>query len=438
LNNFINTRLINSKNSKMKKNWIIRLLALSMSVCITLNGYSQIIYPAPQKKLIDFGWHSPFATEIRDNIKKFEINPFDGVTIKLSKDAGGGNVFMINVWKEIPEATKERERKIVESIPQSSVLTDNFIVLYGASQLNWFSDSDWVLVDQHLRYAAQLAKACKCKGILWDPEPYKPGKNPWRYREQDGNAEISYQKFYDQVRKRGAQFVKALQEEFPGIVILSLREISDLQDGSPFSQHLLPVLDSQKAIRNLENAWWGLHLPFTIGIMDAINPDVEFIDANEEAYFYTSAIEYYKVRDVLKNDARELIPAELHLKYASHYQIGHAISADYTAGNWLGISSFPYRLKAQAKMLTPEQRAQWFEHNAYYALRTSDKYVWLYTERANWWTGENVPEGFAEALIRAKNKAVNREPLGFSVDEMLKEARDKAEKFEKENKKLNK
>ena len=79
-------------------------------------------------------------------------------------------------------------------------------------------------------------------------------------------------------------------------------------------------------------------------------------------------------------------------------------------------------------MLTPEERARWFEHNMYYALHSSDEYVWLYTERPNWWTGENLPEGFQEALFRAKDKISKNEPLGFEVEEMLKKARDKAEK----------
>ena len=98
-------------------------------------------------------------------------------------------------------------------------------------------------------------------------------------------------------------------------------------------------------------------------------------------------------------------------------------------------SPFAYRLKGQAKMLTPQQQALWFEHNAYYALRTSDEYAWLYTEPTNFWTGANIPAGFTEALLRAKKKVANNEPLGFKVEEMLKIARQKAEKFRPEKKK---
>ena len=58
---------------------------------------------------------------------------------------------------------------------------------------------------------------------------------------------------------------------------------------------------------------------------------------------------------------------------------------------------------------------------------TTDEYVWLYTEDANWWTGENIPEDFAEAMRRARQKVKKIEPLGYSVEKMLEQARERAE-----------
>ena len=419
----------------MKKINIIRLAGFVLIFLCSLQSHSQIINKSPQKKLIDFGWNSPFTSDLRNNLKKYENSPFDGVTMKLPKNVGAGNVFMVKDLRKIVGDTMEMEKKLMATMPRSTVLTDNFIAIYGASQMNWFSDEDWTIAEKQIRYAAQLAKASHCKGILWDAEPYKPGKNPWKYDEQEGIDKLSYKDFYKQVRKRGAQFIKALQEEYPGLVLLSLREFSDFQHGSPYSEPMLPVSDIAATEKMLFTAWWGLHLPFTIGILDAINADVKFIDTNEEAYYYTSAMEFYEERNTIKNEARAIIPSELHPKFASNYFIGHAISADYVSGNWADVITFPYRLKGQAKMLTPKERALWFEHNAYYALRSSDEYAWLYTETSNWWTGEKLPEGFAEALIRAKKKNMNGEPLGFTVEDMLQNARDRAEQFKPEIKK---
>jgi hypothetical protein len=396
-------------------------------ICNLLIG--QVIYDPPEKRLVEFSWASPNTEEYNNNMELYESGPFDGISVKLRKEVGGGNIFMVDNCAAVSEEIKEREYELVKNIGEKSTLEHNFLVLYGASQMDWFSDEDWKLVEIYLRYAANLARIGKFKGILWDPEPYKPGKNPWRMSEQPDKGDRNYYDYYLQVRERGAQFIRIIQDEFPGLTILSLREFSDYQTASPFSQAILPLFDKKQSRIDLEGAWWALHLPFTLGILDAIDDDVVFIDGNEEAYYYTSALEYYKVRNELFNDTRALVPSSLHKKLKSNYYLGHAVSMDYIAGNWAGfLNGFTYRLSGQGAVLTPAQRALWFEHNMYYALKTADKYVWLYTEDANWWTGENIPEGFAEALEKARKKVEQVQSLGFEVEDMLEEARDKAEK----------
>jgi hypothetical protein len=414
----------------MKKNLYL-LSGLCVLQAIAHITCAQIVYEPPQKKLIDFGWHSPFIREYVDNMQLYEKSPFDGLCLKLSKDVNNGNVFMVDNWEKIDNAAKEREESLISSVKESKVLTDNFLVLYGASQMDWFSDEDWAKVDAHLRFAVRMAKAAHCKGIFWDAEPYKPGKNPWKYTEQEHNTQYSFEQYNVQVRKRGAQFMKTIQEEFPGIIIFSLRELSDWQQGSPFSTPLLPVVDRENVINTLKEAWWGLHVAFYTGMIDAIQSDTEFIDGNEEAYYYTSALDYFEVRSTLSDDTKALVPPELWSKHSCFNRIGHSISADYIAGNWLGMSPFPYRLTGQGVMMTPAEKARWFEHNTYYALRTADKYAWLYTEDMNWWTGEKVPEGFKEALLSAKKKVASGQPLGYEIEPMIKAAQDKAEEYYK-------
>jgi len=393
--------------------------------------FAQIVYEAPKKKLIDFSQHSPYFQDFKDHMKDFENGPFDGISLKLSMEVGNGNVFMVDNWEKVSDEARDAERKIVSSLKESKNLTDNFLVLFGASQMDWFSDEDWAKVDENLRFSARMAKAAQCKGILWDAEPYKPGGNPWRFAEQEKNTQYSYEAYYDQVRKRGAQFIQALQEEFPGLVVFSLRELSDWQNGSPFSTALLPVSNREKTITELKDAWWSLHVPFFIGILDAIHPDVAFIDGNEEAYYYTSAFEYYKVRGTLIDDAKALVPPGLWSKHSCSFKLGHAIAPEYIAGNWLGMQPFPYRLTGQGVMMTPAEKAKWLEHNAYYSLRASDEYAWTWTEDINWWTGDKVPEGFMKALTSAKQKVAAGQPLGYDIDQMIKTAQEKAVEFYK-------
>lgn len=418
----------------MKNKHTSYIIPVFLLVAFYNTAFSQVAKVLPKKKLIDFGWNSPFTFELRKNLKKYEKAPFDGVGIKLPTGVGGGNIFMVKDLQALNADSMSIEKKLMEDMQQSNVLTNNFVVIYGASQMDWFSDEDWQVAEKQLRYAAQAAVAMHCKGLLWDAEPYKPGKNPWKYIEQQSAVTISYQQYYEQVKKRGSQFIKILQQEFPGLVLLSLREFSDFQQGSPFSEPMLPVIDINETETKLKIAWWGLHLPFTLGILEAIENSTTFIDANEEAYYYTSAKEFYAVRNTIKNEGRALVPAALQQKFAANYSIGHAISADYVCGNWANVITFPFRLSGQAKMLTAKQQAMWFEHNAYYSLKTADEYAWLYTEPANWWTGKNIPKGFEDALISAKNKVANNQPLGFTVEDMLRQAQIKAEKFQPEKK----
>ncbi len=408
----------------MKKTLLIKVLFLLASVsCLE----AQSVWDPPQKKLIDFGWNSPFIREYLEDLKLYESGPFDGLSLRLSQEAGGGNVFMTGNWAKIPSSAKENEKRMFLAMGHSSKLTDNFIVIYGASLMDWFSDDDWALAEDQLRFVARLARAADCKGVVWDPEPYKPGKNPWKYNEQEKAGQYSFAEYCQEVRRRGARFINALQEEFPGIVIFSLRELSDWQNGSPFSGALLPVTDRENTEKELEGAWWGLHPAFYAGMLDAIVPGTELIDGNEEAYYYTSALEYYSIRETLADDAKALIPPELWSKHAAFLRIGNAISADYPAGNWLGMSPFPYRLTAQGLMMTAGDRAKWFEHNVYYAMKTADRYAWLYTEDMNWWKNDKLPEGFQQALLRAKSKVNSGQPLGFEIDQIIQSAQKKAE-----------
>jgi hypothetical protein len=45
-----------------------------------------------------------------------------------------------------------------------------------------------------------------------------------------------------------------------------------------------------------------------------------------------------------------------------------------------------------------------------------------------------LPEGFNEALIKAKKKVASGQPLGYEIDQIIKNAQNKAEEFYKNKK----
>ncbi len=85
-----------------------------------------------------------------------------------------------------------------------------------------------------------------------------------------------------------------------------------------------------------------------------------------------------------------------------------------TALRFTGIGATSYRL-------TPEERARWFEHNTYWALYTTDEYVWSSSERMNWWK-DQTPPGLEAAIVNARQKIAARQPLGFEIEQLLEAA----------------
>ena len=146
--------------------------------------------------------------------------------IKLPDDAGSGYVFDLKKNVKINPEARALQAKILNSLPKSKKLTHNFLIVHGTSSMDWFSDKDWALAEEHLRWCARTAKNAKLAGIFWDAEPYN-GFPLWSYSSQPQKAKYSFLDYYQQIRKRGVQFIKAVQEEFPGLTIFSLRQLSD-------------------------------------------------------------------------------------------------------------------------------------------------------------------------------------------------------------------
>lgn len=409
-----------------------KITSLASLFLFAVTSFSQGIYPLHQKKIIAYNMHTPTPAYYKEHFSKIEKQPINGVFLRLPPEAGRGQIFKVDQWATISEDKKDEQIQIIKSLPHSKKITDNFLMIFGASTMDWFSDKDWEVVLSNLRYCVSLAKDGGFKGICWDPESYS-GHNPWKLDRQPDYKLHTYKEYYNIVRKRGASFIRNIQEIFPDVVIFSVRQLSDFQDGSTYSQHILQMKDHAMQQSVLENSFWSLHAAFTNGILDSVAQSVRLIDGNEDSYYYTSSCDFYKSVAVIKQDALALVAPENRLTYAKQVEVGQSVSSDYTGGFWGVLSDtkvepFPYYLTHQSFMLSPHQKARWYEHNLYYALTTASEYVWLYDEKLNWWEDKNIPLGYRQALESAKMKYINGYPLGFSVEAMLLKAQDKAKK----------
>jgi hypothetical protein len=346
---------------------------------------------ALNKKLIEYGWDVPFPDFVRSHIREMERRPFDGLVFRLH---GGSNVLEPTVWEEGKFAGDYEELRQIDW----KAFTDNFVIMLAASNQDWFNDGHWQAIEHNVRLVTKGARIARCVGICFDPEPY--GANAWAYKEAAHRATKSFGEYEVMVRRRGAQFVKAIEQELPGGRILTFFQMS-LFGG------LLGPMDPGERSAKLSEQGYAFLPAFLNGMLDAAGDKVRIIDGNENAYYYTDSRQHLAAYHLMAQRGLLLIDPRLWPAYRAKVQVGQALYID----QYFGLR----QQKVLGHFMTPEERPRWFEHNVYWALTTADEYVWCYSERMNWWTNKDVPPGCEEAIRAARKKLDAGQPLGFDL-----------------------
>jgi hypothetical protein len=352
------------------------------------------------KKLIEYGWDVPNPTYVREHIREMEQRPFDGLIFRM---AVGGRVFVPDKW------TPQQVEPDFEQLGaiEWDRFTDNFLVIYAASDIDWFDDAQWEAAIHNTRLTARAARIGKCVGVCFDAEPY--GHNPWLYSEQPRAKEKSFAEYQAQYRERGAQFMDAVQSEMPNAVVHTFFVFS-------FQQHLWDLEDPAVRDRKLEAEGYGLYPAFINGMLDAIGPTAALTDGNEGAYYYEDTLSFYRSYHGIRQRALSMLDPANIPAYRAQVQVAQALYVDHLfdlRGDRDYLSSH----------LSPEERAQWFQHNVYHALATSDRYVWLYSEKMNWWLNESLPPGLEDAVVQARTKLAARQGLGYDLAPLIEAGR---------------
>ncbi|MCX5711285.1 MAG: hypothetical protein NT060_04990 [Candidatus Omnitrophica bacterium] len=371
----------------------MRLIPLLLAIWfIAVPAYVKAQEEHP-KKLIEYGWDVPYPDFIEKNIRRMEEKPFDGIVFRLR---GLNYAFELLRWDE---SELKPQMDTLAAIKWNK-FTHNFLCLQSTNKwgMNWFDDVGWHTITANLRLAGKAARIGHCVGICLDPEPY--GSNPWVYSQQWSDK--SFSEVEAQVRKRGAEFILALQQELPELRLLTFFQLSQLKSIARES-------DPAKRRKRLSEDDYALLPAFLNGMLDAVGPGVRIIDGNESAYYYTDFESFDEAYQFMHEGALVFITPENRDKYRSCVQAGMAIYTDNALnlrqpeGNY--VSYF----------LSPQDRLLWFKHNVYYAIKTADEYVWCYSERMDWWR-EDIPSGAEESIRFARQKINRRQPLGFTID----------------------
>ncbi|MGO8700102.1 MAG: hypothetical protein ACLQVY_20630 [Limisphaerales bacterium] len=377
-----------------------RFLATLLTAVALFTAYPSARAESPRKKLIEYGWDVPTPAQISEQLADMEKRPFDGIIFRL---AGGHNAFQTNL---LDPASFADDGCLLRQI-QFARFTDNFVLIWGSPPpgFDWFDDAQWKTIEANAELLAATATAGRVRGICFDPEPYD--FSLWDYAKQHAQSH-SFAEYRVKVRQRGAQLMRAFGKAMPDPAILTFFHFSVFDR--------FATLPEAEREQKLESERWGLMPDFFAGMLEAASPAARFIDGNESSYYYTSRDQYFRAYHAIHERARGLAPSELREKYARQVQAGQALYVDHNfalrqpdTGEYLS-----YRM-------TPPEQARWFEHNVYWALYTTDEYVWCYSERMNWWKHQ-TPPGLETAIVSARQKIAESKPLGFDIESLIADA----------------
>ena len=290
----------------MQRTWLIGgCLIAAISVFLAPLSSAPTDVRVPAVKLIEYGWDSPSPEFVRTHIGEMERRPFDGVIVRLPD--GGGDVFQPARWNA---ETLALQLPILRDIKWQS-FDSNFLAMYATSSMDWYDDGDWRAVTEHAAFMARAAREARCRGVMFDPEPYGP--SPWSYSSQSRASVHTFADYEAVVRRRGREFMRALQHEYPGLELLTLHSYS----------HLLRA----GAIPG-----WGLLPAFLNGMLEEADSNTRIVDGHEDSYFFDRPGAFARAAVEGKQGALPYVSSELKDKYLRQVQIAQPVYLDWLFG----------------------------------------------------------------------------------------------------------
>lgn len=354
---------------------VIFLLAMVAAVSLNANGMA-----GERKKVIEWGWDEPDTKFIRENIETMERFPFDGLIFHVLSSKGGNMVW--EMWGK-RKFELDEFRHSIDNLKATKFrrFTDRFLrVNVTPGEVDWFDDKQWAVVLNNYEVASRVAKEGGCKGFMFDVEQYNAGL--FAYGKQPHKDEKSFAEYQAKVRQRGQQWMRAVNAHYPEITVL-------LTFGYRIAQ--------PPAGKDRSAAHYGLLADFLDGMLDACSEKTKIVDAWEYSYSYKRLEQYQEAYQTIKEKSVDwtAVPE----KYRRHVQAGFGIWMDR---DWRGVG---WHLDDFSKnYFSPAE----FENSLRSALRSTDEYVWIYTEQPRWWTHEKLPKEYVEALGRARQQDSGR------------------------------
>jgi len=333
----------------------------SSSAAVTSTGSPTAPAQPRGAKLIEIGWDTPGATYVRDHIRELEALPLDGIAL-TPRQGVTPELFEDRAWK-----ADDVQIGAFASIAWKK-FTDNYLsVRAHTSRGAWFDDARWDRIDANTRQLSAAVAAARARGIILDPEFYgqdEMADSAWRYNTTQ-YPDRDFAAVEAQVRRRGAQFMTALQSGKPDVTIVLMFSLGGVY--------------TQAAEENGDrgSVQYALMPAFVNGMLDTAEPGVRIVDGNEWGYYYRAPQEYTAAAYVTRTKGATLLDPEHRARY-ERTAVGVAVSPDCTFGLWTGTEFFDEHCNPGKQ--SPAQLRTLLKDKLHAALSSADDVVWVYSE----------------------------------------------------------
>lgn len=348
----------------------IMVLGLAAGSCLAARDLP------PEKKMIEWGWDQPDTAYLRAHIAEMERTPFDGVILGARAWTKDGPVYFSHENWGRRRFTQAELQSAMEDLRATRFrrFTDSFLrMTVTPGDVDWF-DPEFDNVVENARLLAKVAAAGRLRGFMFDVEMYQAPV--FTYRGQKHAADKSFAEYAAQVRARGRQFMRAIESEMAAPVVMMT---------------FGPSLLHQTPQDRLQDMGYGLLPAFVDGMLDAAGPQTLIVDGYEGAYPFRDTAQFDAARQAFATTAAKF--SAVPDLYRKHMRLAFGLYMDQ---GWNSVGWFVD--EPEKNRLSPIE----FEYALHRALAATDRYVWVYSEQPNWWTGERLPPGYAEAVRNAR------------------------------------
>jgi hypothetical protein len=297
---------------------------------------------------------NPNATIVKARIAELYSSGADGILLTVNPVVEGKELYLPDEFfsprrfrDEDFAAQADQLRAVAWGPLAHSLLRLN--VMPGT--VDWF-DLEWSAILAKSRQAARMARTGRLAGIMFDVEQYDWERGVFRYENRPLKSMKSLGDYAIQAKLRGEQMARAMAGEFPHIDVVTTFGSSIGTDGG---QLLVPFLEGMASVGNCH-----------------------VYDGCEPAYRFRTL--------------RCFLEASEKMRLASR-------TVGVGFGLWVNPPEVPFSFSRPEKNYrSPEGLAC----SLHYALRLSDKYVWLYREgNLSLWP-DTTPPAYYEAIRRSR------------------------------------